>query len=327
MTSNKKKDEPKSGTIALQEDGSIPPFSSLFVSTIATEIYTNVIFNQKNLFEAFDIPIDDSITYNIKKKTKEIDRKTVSAPRGKIWNVQLGPKQKGLILPRKKKAHFRNQIEFYISLGPRYNVNVMMFNTNFKTTGTKSPEDTREAVFYIWRDYLSKMKDGYHLRPEFINDKKYTFLFDITMRNHRSCLDFPIDQKKLNVLVNSKKYSSTISIAQIVNSSVNIKFSSPRPIDFLFPVISFSQTDPFDFSISHQEDNPYENKKKVNEKKKKTAVKPPVTTVIIFSSARFIITGRYSNRMEEIYNFFIKEILLNQDKIEFKEVVPKESFF
>ena len=308
--------------ITLDKQDNFPPLASLSVSTISTEIYTNILFTHKKLYELFIIPIDGSVSYNVKKKTGEVNKKTVSAPKGKIWNVQYGPNQKGLILPSKKKANFRNQLEFYISMGHLYNVNVMMFNTNFKLTGTKSPEDTREAVFIIWRDYLSKMGGGYTLRPEFVSDKEYSFIFDITMKNHRSSFDFAVDQRKLNTLMNSEKYSSSVYISQIVNSSVNMKFTSLRPDGFLFPTISFSKTNSSDFKISHSDKNIYENKKK-----KKKDAEPPATTIIVFSSGKFIVSGRFTDRMENVYNFFIREFLSHKKDIEFNEVVPKESFF
>jgi hypothetical protein len=218
----------------------------------------------------------------------------------------------------KTPTHFLNQVTIALSL-ERVILNVMIFKDNFKIAGCKEDNDAVEAIMILWQEYISLIKDSFQIKEKFKDEKSPRFLFQLVMRNVDFRLGFPVDRQKLNELLNGEKYSDKIAMSQCEptgNTNVNIKMIQSKPKNF-----------EYDCLVIPQNEKPYfiKHKKKIYRSKKKKKTKH--ITFIVFSSSEVILSGRYEEKMKEMYQFFIEEAFKNRDIIEEKIRNPKESLY
>jgi hypothetical protein len=245
----------------------------------------------------------------------------------------------------KKINHFLNQLTIVLSIGSTQPlVNVMMFRDNLKMAGCKNQDDGVEALLVIWQEYLVNMattskwkkyltfdaaRRGLEVLPEggvvregdvvrrtteaqkpwTLADRLPKFVFEMVMRNVDFKLGFPIERSALNSLMNDAKWSHNVFMSQYESTgqtNVNVKMYSRKPDNFKYDclVIPFDRAPYFTFI----DEVLYKTPKKVN--------KQQYVTFIVFSSSEIILSGRYNQNMEEMYNFFLDVIFKNKSQIE-----------
>jgi hypothetical protein len=221
---------------------------------------------------------------------------------------------------QKKINHFLNQLTIILSLGKKDQalLNIMMFKNSFKMAGCKNKEDAMEASFILWQDNILMSPKAWSLRKGANNPR---FIFETVMRNVGFKLGFAIERPSLNELMNSEEYSEKVFMSQYESSAhtnVNIKMFSERPKGFKYECLVV----PLDTSrkpfFTYLDEIPVTYK--VPKKPKK--VQGKYTTFIVFSSSEIILSGRYDENMEEMYNFFIDTVLSNRDMVEEKLNLP-----
>ncbi len=215
----------------------------------------------------------------------------------------------------KKITNFLNQVTIVLSIG-HIILNIMMFKDNFKLAGCKYDDDATEATIILWKNYIRNISDGWHLKPEALNDSP-KFVFSLVMKNVDFKLGFSIDREKLNILMNSPIYKDKVFMSQCEttgHTNVNIKMYTAKPTDYKYDCLVIPiDTDAFFIQLSS---NPYKpNKQSKNE----------YATLIAFSSSEIILSGRYDNNMKEIYEFFVAEVIKNRNVIEEKINKPSEN--
>lgn len=201
-----------------------------------------------------------------------------------------------------KHPNFRNQVTILISIG-NINLNVMMFKDKLKVAGCKENENIDELIKMLWDKYLSKQKDKWSLKKGF---SKVEFLIDLVMRNLDFKLNFDIDRIKLNTMMNLPKYEDKIFLSQAENhSSVNIKMYSTPDENYKYKTIVYSNPNSIRKKIEYRDENIFLKKK----------TKSKYNTFIVFSSACVILSGKYPKDMENVYKFFVTEMIEHKSEV------------
>ena len=121
-------------------------------------------------------------------------------------------------------------------------------------------------------------------------------------------IGFPIDREKFNNLMNSEVYKDKI-IASLyeptANANVNVKFYCTKPTELRHTCVIYGNVK----TETQVKSSLYKKNKKKAEK---------TTTLIVFASSEVILTGRYSKRSQEVYDFLMNVVLKNRDQIEEK---------
>jgi len=234
-----------------------------------------------------------------------------------------------------KIPYFLNQLTIVLSLGS-FNLNIMMFDNNFKIAGCKTDNDAIKATEILWQNYIKPQNAFKIANNDFENlsenNMNPRFVFKLVMMNVDFKLDFPIDRHELNLLMNSEKYNETIKMSQCestAHSSVNIKLFKKKPINYEYKclVIPLNNDDPYITTTGNK--NPYKPQKKRKTNRitsKSTKTEPKYTTFIVFSSSKIILSGKYEDSMKVAYNFFIEETFKNKNLIEEKIKEPQTDF-
>ena len=242
----------------------------------------------------------------------------------------------------KKLPAFLNQISLYLSIGD-INLNIMLFKDNFKISGCKENNDAAEATMILWENYILHSKGMWGFKKyckcsadyeapcgRHVKLRKSTslptgsgrskripdFVIDLVMRNVDFKLGFNIDRERLLDLMNEEKYADTVSLCQYEptsHSNVKVKMYSKKPDDY-----------DYDFLQIPKKGRPRFVNYKVNPYLKKKLIDKPMT-FIIFSSSEVILSGRYEDEMRRTYDFFVKEMMDNKDRIIEKIDRPKEN--
>lgn len=214
----------------------------------------------------------------------------------------------------KKINHFLNQLTVVLSIGKQPLLNIMLFKDNLKIAGCKNIEDAQEAILVLWQDFIAKMipkgkaveRTAWKLKN---GAKQPRFVFETVMRNVDFQLGFPIERRKLNILMNDEMYRNQVFMSQYEptgHTNVNIKMYSIKPPKFKYDCLVIPlKGDAFFIAL---DDIPYKNpKKKAKEKK--------YITFIVFSSSEIILSGKYEANMKDMYNFFVKTVFTHKDVI------------
>ncbi len=240
----------------------------------------------------------------------------------------------------RKIVPFLNQLTVVISTG-NVMVNAMIFKDSFKLAGNKDFNTAIEAVMLLWEEYIHPIQKSWTYRKfdggpkcnedivvsyerdptTFMENPKGDahFLFDVAMRNVDFHLDFPIDKKKLNVLMNNPIYGDMVFLSKYESTSVthvNIKMHSEKPDDLLYEMLIYEKASK---SSSHF----VSVNEKLYSKQKNKPLKQ--TTFIVFSSSEIILSGRYNSVMKKAYEFFVQTAYENRDQISEKLEKPKIS--
>ena len=208
---------------------------------------------------------------------------------------------------------FLNQVTIVLSVNNR-NINIMTFKNNFKLAGIKRFEDAVETIMITWENYISRLETNWKISNE---SNKIQFVFDRVMRNVGFKLDFAIDKRKLNSLMNKPEYREMVHLSKCESTSdthVNIKMYTNIPNNFHYNILTYN--------IDDARSNPYFTKSVEKLYSKKNKNKNSYITFIVFSSAEIILTGKYDDTMKECYNFFVETT--NKYKEEIKEVIIKK---
>lgn len=218
-----------------------------------------------------------------------------------------------------KLSEFLNQSTVILSLGD-YTLNIMIFRTKnndspIKIAGNKDDDDSIRAIRVLWQRHVSKIPGASTLRGG--KDDVPTFIFDLVMRNMDFKLGFPIDKDRFKKFMNSDRYKDKVRISwgePTSSTSVSVVMYSDKP-DMTYRCLYFPE--PNVAKLKKVKENPYIDPKK--------AVKQKNVTFIVFSSSKIIITGRYPDRMRELYEYFVPEFVNNRELIEEKIIRPKMS--
>lgn len=309
-------------------------FSKVPISIKTIMAYSNINFNFIEIFKQIPVVIPDNVPLTKKKKLPDI--KKVVAKYGTIFSARHGNDYRGLIFKEttNKKAFFLNQSSFYLSLGEK-NVHIMIFKNTIKIAGSKKIEQAPEIINILW-GYISKMSNVYSLidvktdryfsyfniNPE---DQKQipTFTFDAVMTNVDFKLGFSIDRKKLNNLMNDKKYSDIIHLSKFETTGsvhVNIKMKITDPPNIKYKCLRIEETDDgnLESKIIECDQNFYSPLKKTKKKN--------FTTFLVFLSSKVIESGKYDEVIEQHFNKFLDIIKENRDLIEEKLIVDDKPF-
>jgi hypothetical protein len=232
----------------------------------------------------------------------------------------------------KKISHFLNQITLDFSIGPEFPMlNVMIFKDSIKVAGCKNEEDAKNMVMYIWEKYLSPIQGVVTFRdPPAIkgggeNDvnpsaPKPCFFFETVMKNYGFNLGFCILREPLNILMNESKFSDKVYMSEYESTghtNVNIKMFSIKPPGFTYTKITDEKFNSSQNTLGGDTRFRKEEVEKIEYKKEKPE-KDEYITFIVFSSSEVILSGKYTENMREMYNFFRKIIGDNKNILEEK---------
>jgi hypothetical protein len=216
----------------------------------------------------------------------------------------------------KKIGHFLNQNTLDFSIGPGSPLlNVMIFKENIKIAGCKNEEDAKNMIMYLWKEHLSKIDGASKFRSiakSSALSKELTpkFTFETVMKNYGFNLGFGILREPLNILMNKEEYSDKVYMSEYVSTghtNVKIKMYSVKPENFTYTCISFHDGEVYTT----------EETKDIHGKKVK-AVKDEYVTFIVFASSEVILSGKYTENMRELYDFFREIITQNKNYLEEK---------
>jgi hypothetical protein len=113
--------------------------------------------------------------------------------------------------------------------------------------------------------------------------------------------------------MNDPRFKTFVHMSQYEPTNepnVRIKMYSEKPKDFKYDCLVFPQSG--ETYITQLNEVMYQ--------KKKNRVEKP-TTFIVFSSSQVILSGRYAEHMEKMYNFFLSVVMAHRTMIEEKIVV------
>ena len=207
--------------------------------------------------------------------------------------------------------HFRNQVTCLLVLNNNKQLNVMIFNNNYKIVGCKNEAQAEECIMILW-NYISKYDNKVSgvLLWKLLDGNVPRFIFNTVMINIGFKLNINIDRIKLNILMNKQEYSDRIHISKFVTTGatvVNIKMFPHIPQKLSYKCLIFEGEK---HNFIYLDDIPY---------KKKNITKD--TTILAFHSSKFIMSGRYYDVMEEDYNYILDIITKNKDFITEKIIV------
>jgi hypothetical protein len=235
---------------------------------------------------------------------------------------------------------FLNQVTVVISVGDT-NINVMIFKDNFKLAGNKNFRSAIETIMLLWEEYIQSMDSTWTFRKFengpycdetiAISDEKNKttfmdnpqgdvhFLFDVAMRNVDFHLNFSIDKKKLDMLMNQPKYSHMVFQSKYESTSVthvNIKMHAEKPENLLYDMLVYSKGGKTDGYFVNVNEKLYAKDKKRPKK---------FTTLIVFSSSEIIMSGKLNCNMKKSYEFFLQTAYENKKEISECLELPKLS--
>lgn len=303
-------------SISTEEKEQYQEFDELDISTNTIMVYCNITFNLQKVYEVLPITVVD---VPLTKKKKLPDVKKIKAPYGTIFSIRYKNDYKGIITkaPSEKASnYFLNQVALFLSLGNK-NLHIMVFKDTFKIAGSKDLNQAIEATKLLW-SFISADHSTYAMSdiPENKDQFQYpSFIFDTVMTNVDFKLGFQIDRKKLNNLMNDKKYNSIIKMSRFEttgNPNVNIKFYCKKPDNFTYKCMILENVDNPTFRILPE--NFFDKKKKK---------KPNYTTFLVFRSSKVIESGKFKESSKNSYNEFINIIKTHQDEI--KEKIDDET--
>lgn len=283
------------------------PFNEIEISISTFMVYSNVNFNFQKLFNLLPVNIPDNIPLSKKKKTPVM--KKIIVKKGDIWSIRHKDEFRGVMTKGIKKindvgpnpkGHFLNQTSCYLSLGNK-NVHIMIYKDKFKIAGCKIVEEAIETVKIMW-EIIKPFEECVEVK------EKPTFIFEKVMSNIKYNFGFNIDRKKLNNLMNDKKYSEFVHSSRYESgsNSVNIKFLAN--IDGIkYKCIKFDK-DIEEFQLSEVDNIIY--KKKKEEK--------ITTSFLVFLSSKVIESGRNEVILRKHYEKFVSIIEENKNLIEEK---------
>jgi hypothetical protein len=206
----------------------------------------------------------------------------------------------------KKIGHFLNQTTFDFSIGDGF-LNVMIFKDSIKVAGCKSEDDAKNMIHFLWSAYFCPMiANNIEVATLKEGSSKPSFTIETVMKNYGFNLGFGILREPLNLLMNDDKYSDKIYMSEYESTghtNVNIKMFSEKPDDFKYKNIEYENFETCTPTIRDVEDI---FGKKVSKKKGE------YVTFIVFSSSEVILSGKYTENMRELYNFFRK--IINENK-------------
>lgn len=216
----------------------------------------------------------------------------------------------------KKIGHFLNQNTLDFSIGPGSPLlNVMIFKENIKIAGCKNEQDAKNMVMYLWKEHLSKIDGVSKFRT--IEKSLYLtpkFTFETVMKNYGFNLGFGILREPLNILMNNEEYSDKVYMSEYESTghtNVNIKMYSVKPDNFTYTCITYDNNGVGEGTFTIEET------KDIHGKKVK-ADKDEYVTFIVFSSSEVILSGKYTENMRELYDFFREIITNNKNYLEEK---------
>jgi hypothetical protein len=218
----------------------------------------------------------------------------------------------------KKIGHFLNQNTLDFSIGPNSPLlNVMIFKENIKIAGCKNEQDAKNMIMYLWKEHLSKIEgvSKFKVKSKSAPCKELApkFTFETVMKNYGFKLGFGILREPLNILMNKEEYSDKVYMSEYESTghtNVNIKMYSVKPENFTYTCITLKDGDEGGtFAV--------EETKEIHGKKVK-AHKDEYVTFIVFSSSEVILSGKYTENMRDLYNFFREIITQNKNYLEEK---------
>lgn len=231
--------------------------------------------------------------------------------------------------------HFLNQVSLNLSLGT-HNIHIMIFKDNIKLANCKTDSDAAQVVMILFQDYLSLVDKSYAISgitngkgqelgmcpPKFIRPGVGSyprFLFSRSMKNLSITSNYQKDRNRLREVFSRPEYGCSVTFEISMNTSVNIKFPTQHPDNFIYYILEMEDNlEPY-FTTS-TENILKKRKKKIN---KKSSVGQN-TTFIAFSSPEIILSGCYDEVMEPLYYRFMQILEDNREYIEEKCVAPRE---
>jgi hypothetical protein len=208
----------------------------------------------------------------------------------------------------------------------------MIFKENIKIAGCKNEQDAKNMVMYLWKEHLSKIEGVSKFRSIAKSSvgKEITpkFTFETVMKNYGFNLGFGILREPLNILMNKEEYSDKVYMSEYESTghtNVNIKMYSVKPENFTYTCITYTggggvEGDGGEVDGGGGVDGggfAVEETKDIHGKKVK-AGKDEYVTFIVFSSSEVILSGKYTENMRELYNFFREIITQNKNYLEEK---------
>lgn len=331
-----------------------PKFEDLKVSTRTIEIYTNIKLDFPKLFD--NLPIYELDNVPLTKKKKRPDIRKIFAPVGSIIGIRMFRKgiystrgintrpEKYLISElrikrdngelssteqqtlqdleqtyKKNVLDFQNQICIIMNVGTRIiikndketivpiNLNIMTFSTSLKLVGCKTDPEIYTVIKVLW-NHINTI-ECYSL----IDNFPPRFIIDPVMTNLDFQLGFKVNRIELNNVLNEPRYSSVIftsSFEPTSHTNVKIRMKKYQPEGWEYNCIMFPFPEEFNkYEMAKVSDNPYQdprNKKKCSK----------FHTFLVPRSSKVIISGKYLPLLEEHYNYFIKIVDENREKIE-----------
>lgn len=269
------------------------PFKTLPVSTQTVMAYANCSFNINNIFNY--LPVEDIGSTPIKK---------IEGVQGKIYQIKRSGQVRGAPT---KKGDFRNQITAYIFIIDKM-ITIKIFPTGkFHLTGCKHQQHQQQAVFELM-NHIRRIHSPEHPTFEMDDDKPLNIILEVVMVNVDFHLDFDVDQRKLDQLLQTDNISDFYTIYETpVNTSVNIKldYADPKERRYNQVVITGPPEAP-EMQVGYVADCP---KARANDTR--------THTFLVFSSSKVIQSGRYyESEMEPAYRKFRDFIMNNRKKIE-----------
>lgn len=260
-------------------------FRTLPISTQTVMAYMNCTFDIPNIVKY--LPVE-----NVEMGLKKL-------PNGVHGKIYAGPAS--------KKTSFRNQKQVSIFITDKI-ITVKIFPTGkFHLTGCKNLEHQKLAVFELLK-HIRKINTPEHPTIVMEDDEPLNAILEVVMVNVDFHLDFDVDQRKLDQLLQGEQVSEFYTIYETpVNTSVNIKLDYPDPDDKRFHQIVVAGT----------VDEPNLEMRMVPDCPKARTHSTRTHTFLVFSSSKVIQSGRYyDSEMEPAYKKFRDFIMNNRNKIE-----------
>ena len=224
-----------------------------------------------------------------------------------LKKLQNGVHGRIYVGPASKKTSFRNQKQVSIFITDKI-ITVKIFPTGkFHLTGCKNLQHQQLAVFELL-NHIRKINTPEHPTITMENDEPLNAILEVVMVNVDFHLDFDVDQRKLDKLLQGENTSNFYTIYETpVNTSVNIKLDYPEPERKQFNQV-FVLGDP---------ENPKMELGTIADCPKARSNDTRTHTFLVFSSSKVIQSGRYyESEMEPAYQKFKDFIQNNRTKIE-----------
>jgi len=297
-------------------------FDELKISTITVMVYSNIVFNYK---EIYDNMVPTSIIPILTKKGKQPKIKDVRAPEGDILSLRYGKKIRGLQskIGNNGKAEFPNQTSLYISLGDK-NAHLMIFKSCFKVAACRTIDEVTKATSLFW-NRVKGLKNSYSLKTP---KEKPTFILETVMNNVDFKLGFNIDRKNLNDVMNSQEYKSFVG-----TKSKKKKQDNDDAISFQVYETTSSTQVPIKMFLPDPEKIEYQKIVDNNGKYELSTVyknylnpnpaKPCLNraSFMVFRSSKVIESTRLQSSTGEFYNLFMN--IIRERKDEIKEILTE----